>query len=177
MCLNLCPAISASPKWFLSPTDSSRDCFLSSSDVCLPALLFTFWRVFPCSKCIPKLLCCCQPGDVTGTDGALGGETALHPLLRTGELINNTKSKEEKQHEKLLEMEKSMNMVRDVGACLPMVKVQAPIESGPRNTSRASCPSQVRRLYVNCVKPTETSGTTTKTNSRFLLACSDCHKA
>ena len=88
MYLTLCPAISATPRWFPPPSDSLAR-FLLSSDVCLPAL-FTFWRVFPCSKCIPKLLCCCQPEDVTGTDGALGREITLSP---TGELINNKESK------------------------------------------------------------------------------------
>lgn len=88
MYLNLCPALPASPKWFLPPLTASPAFF--STQMCLLALLFTFWRVFPCCKCIPKLLCCCQPGDVTGTDGALEGEIALSP---TGELINNTESK------------------------------------------------------------------------------------
>lgn len=78
------------PQVIPSPPDSLAR-FLLSSDVCLLALLFTLWRVFPCCKCIPKLLCCCQPGDVTGTDGALGGEIA--PPTPTGELINNTESK------------------------------------------------------------------------------------
>lgn len=69
-----------------------------------------------------------------------------------------------------------MNMVRDVRVRLLMVKVRAPSESGYRNMSRASCPTQVRRLYVNRLGPTETSGTTTKTNSRFLLTWSHRHK-
>lgn len=69
-----------------------------------------------------------------------------------------------------------MNMVGDVRARVLVVKVRFRSESGHRNMSRASRPSQVRRPYVNCAKPAETSGTSTKTNSNFLWIWSHCHK-
>lgn len=90
----------------------------------------------------------------------------------TRDLINNTKSKRKAARE-TPRGEKSMNMVRDVRVFLLLVKDQTPWESGHRNIRRASHASQVRRLYVNCVEPRETSGT----NSGFSLTWSHCHKA
>lgn len=62
-----------------------------------------------------------------------------------------------------------MNMVRDVRVACWWSKVQAPTVSGHTNVSRAPSSSQVRRLHVTCVKSTETSSGTTKTNSCFFL--------